>query len=1144
MREPDDVAGLQASGICAADIPHSALIAFLLLGILLLSCEVGVSAERADSPGVACVTDFRMAVANRSTGIRDVDCRATVCSVSRGGRELVVADASGAELLLLEQAVAVTPGMSVRIFGTNCHLVRGDWGIVLMRSPMIDDDGLHGLRTNSATHFLPVGRHPLRLEWFNGGQSRGLELLWQRSGRPSSRIPDELFIRSDGKSVAAGLNYRCFEGRWLLLPNFRNMLPVCVGTISNVTLSPATRRENVGLEFTGDLMVPEAGEYTFHLASDDGARLFLGDMMPMILGGQVQAAPVPKEIAADTMSLAGADPAWVQVEGVVRHASEREECLELELDVGRERLRVGIVDRSGLQRTLLLNSRVQIRGVGRTGFRSDGSRGFALLAVASLQDVHLLELAPELRAKLPRTPIGSLTNSGGRTDSEVIRLVGKFTPNANGSGEILCDESGQIAVDLGPGCGAVATNDIEAFGNLYESGGRWRLACAFMEPGGNGVLHSTTNRLLTSVVQIHGLTENEITNSPLARIRGVIICDAPELHYGSVIRDEARGLFFYHPTREVVGVGRPRLGEYWEVEGSVESGKFAPVIRATQIKRLGEGQLPAPLQPAWDELVSGALDTQWVDLTGIVTDVRTNAVFLLTHGGKLWVEISDMSEPRLRQWQNRLVKLRGCLLSCWDEQTRQLVVGRVRLGNPTIEAIRLDYGDAFDAPAKQIGDLLRFDLEAGSFQRVRIKGQVVAERGGEYLLMAADAGARFVPRDPIALRAGDCVEIVGIPELGGGVPVLREAVVRKTGTDLLPEPTIIPTETIPSPEQEAKRVQLGATFVGLRTVGAHAQLDLRTGHQTFTARVPTDQNSELKFTPGSVLELTGVSFFSDRGASLGAFELLLNSASDVRVVSRPPWWNFRRLMYAMTGLGLVLVLAAIWITQLRRKVEERTRQLEVEVREREAAEQRRVLAEERARIARDLHDDLGTSLTEVSMLANVARRTGLSPHDAAQQLGVIADRASVMVSNLDVIVWAVDPEKNQLQAMVDYVAGYAGEFLMRSGIEGRFEIPIELPPVEIEGRARHELFLCVKEALNNIARHARATVVEFAVAATSESLTFTIADNGQGFDSARADGGHGLGNFQARLLSLGGKCLVQSKPGAGTRIEFVLPIRK
>lgn len=1141
MREPDDVAGLQASGICAANIQHSALIAFLLLGILLLSCEVGASAERTVSPGVACVSDFRTAVANRSTGIRNVDCRATVCSVSRGGRELVVADASGAELLLLEQAVAVTPGMSVRIFGTNCHLIRGDWGIVLMRPPMIEDDGLHGLRTNSATQFLGAGRHPVRLEWFNAGQARGLALSWQRPGQPIHPIPDERFVRAEGEGFARGLAYRCFEGRWLMLPNFQHMLPVRVGTASNLTLNATTRRENVGLEFTGELVVPEAGEYTFHLASDDGARLFLGEPVPSIRCGSVGSAPVPGEVSVATEVSTHPESAWLQVEGFVRHSTEREECLELELEAGRERLRVGVVDRFGLQRALLLNSRVQIRGVGRRGFRADGSRGFVLVAVASLGDVRLLEPAPELRAQLPRTPIGRI-NSGRLGDGELIRMGGSFVPNAGASGGMLYDESGQIELDLSPGCRAVAPGKIEAFGQLHQVASEVRLACAFVEPEFSGSSQSPTNWLLTSVVQIHGLTDSELKETRAARIRGVIICDAPELCYGGVIRDQARGLFFYHPADAIPGANHPRLGEYWEVVGSVEPGNFAPVIRANQMNRLGEGQLPVPLQPAWDELVSGALDTQWVEMTGLVTEVQTNSVLLLTHGGKLWVEISGSSEPALQKWVNRLVRLRGCLLACWDEQTRQLVVGRLQLGNPSIHAMQLDYGDAFDAPAKAIGDLLRFDLRAGSFQRVRINGQVVAKSGGEYLMMAADAGARFAPRDPVALRTGDYVEVVGIPELGGASPVLREVVVRKTGTAQLPRPAILPPGSVPRSGQEATRVQFRATFVGFRPVGADALLDMQVGRQMFTARLPADQLGKFDFVSGSVLELTGVPVFYERGGSRGAFELLLNSAADFRVVSRPPWWNFRRLMYAVAGLGLVLVLAALWITQLRCQVEERTRQLAVEVREREAAEQRRVLAEERARIARDLHDDLGTSLTEVSMLANVAQRAGSNPDDVAKQLGIIADHASVMVSDLDVIVWAVDPAKNQLQEMVDYVSGYVAEFLAKSGIEARFHIPIALPAVEVEGRARHELFLCVKEALNNIVRHAKATVVEFAVGVSLESVTFTLADNGRGFDLAQADGGHGLGNFKTRLHAAGGKCVIQSKPGAGTHIQFILPI--
>jgi signal transduction histidine kinase len=147
-----------------------------------------------------------------------------------------------------------------------------------------------------------------------------------------------------------------------------------------------------------------------------------------------------------------------------------------------------------------------------------------------------------------------------------------------------------------------------------------------------------------------------------------------------------------------------------------------------------------------------------------------------------------------------------------------------------------------------------------------------------------------------------------------------------------------------------------------------------------------------------------------------------------------------------------------------------------------------------------------------------------------------------MVSALDVIVWAVDPEENTLQATADYLGGYAEEFLAASGLDYRFKIPVELPAVIMDGHTRHGLFLAVKEALNNVVRHARAGTVEFSLSARDGLFRIEITDNGVGFDPASDSGGYGVGNLQKRLESLGGNCRIHSRPGAGTRIEMTLPI--
>jgi len=106
----------------------------------------------------------------------------------------------------------------------------------------------------------------------------------------------------------------------------------------------------------------------------------------------------------------------------------------------------------------------------------------------------------------------------------------------------------------------------------------------------------------------------------------------------------------------------------------------------------------------------------------------------------------------------------------------------------------------------------------------------------------------------------------------------------------------------------------------------------------------------------------------------------------------------------------------------------------------------------------------------------------------------------------------------------------------------RFKIPVTLPAVIFEGRVRHDLFLAVKETLNNVARHAQASEVEFRIAASETAMEIVIADNGKGFDSSTSNQGNGLKNLRDRLAKLGGSCVVESRPGNGTIVRMRLPL--
>jgi signal transduction histidine kinase len=244
------------------------------------------------------------------------------------------------------------------------------------------------------------------------------------------------------------------------------------------------------------------------------------------------------------------------------------------------------------------------------------------------------------------------------------------------------------------------------------------------------------------------------------------------------------------------------------------------------------------------------------------------------------------------------------------------------------------------------------------------------------------------------------------------------------------------------------------------------------------------------------------------------------------------------------ALLVVLMFTAIWITQLRRLVEQRTSQLQREIRERERVERIHALEAERSRIAQDLHDDLGASLTEIGVLASKGQRLFAIQESVAALFHAISGKTRGLVTALDGIVWAINPENNSLQAGTDYLSDFASEYLSHSRITCRFDVPVALPPTALEGQLRHSLLLAVKESLNNIVRHARATEVDFRIAVADDGFEIVISDNGKGFEKNSVGRGNGLRNLPLRLSKLGGRYEVESVVGKGTtvRIRLCIPM--
>ncbi|MBI5388551.1 MAG: ATP-binding protein [Verrucomicrobia bacterium] len=198
---------------------------------------------------------------------------------------------------------------------------------------------------------------------------------------------------------------------------------------------------------------------------------------------------------------------------------------------------------------------------------------------------------------------------------------------------------------------------------------------------------------------------------------------------------------------------------------------------------------------------------------------------------------------------------------------------------------------------------------------------------------------------------------------------------------------------------------------------------------------------------------------------------------------------------------------------------------------------------ERTRIARDIHDDLGSSLTEISLLGALAVRDSTAPTEAREQVTRMIDRAQELARKLDETVWAVNPKNDSLGHLATYLCQFAREFLEPTNLHCRLDVAPSLPEVLLTTEVRHNVFLVVKEALHNAIQHAGASEVWLRMAVTDGVFTLEVADNGRGFSvEARQEAGNGLRNMGARMEEIGGRFTLHSSPADGTTVCLGLPL--
>jgi len=255
-----------------------------------------------------------------------------------------------------------------------------------------------------------------------------------------------------------------------------------------------------------------------------------------------------------------------------------------------------------------------------------------------------------------------------------------------------------------------------------------------------------------------------------------------------------------------------------------------------------------------------------------------------------------------------------------------------------------------------------------------------------------------------------------------------------------------------------------------------------------------------------------------------------NDGISIAIIITPPFWQtwWFRIMVIISLISLlVYVLWNTHIKKLKKKIEKLQLQQE--------------LQSERMRISQDMHDELGASLTKINLVSSRVINENAVDNHVKEHVLKIHEFSNEVIKKLDEIVWTVNPGNDNLKMLISYLCENIEEFLSLTSIAVRFDIPANIPAIVLSSEIRHNIFLVVKEALNNLVKYSEAQKVILRIKVINNSLAIEIVDNGKGFEIEQVCGnGNGLINMKDRIEKVGGRFWIHTSTGCGTKIGIEL----
>jgi signal transduction histidine kinase len=694
---------------------------------------------------------------------------------------------------------------------------------------------------------------------------------------------------------------------------------------------------------------------------------------------------------------------------------------------------------------------------------------------------------------------------------------------------------------------------------------------------------------LTNAADVLSLPAEEALKGLPVQVRGVVTAAEPTWEGRFFIQDETSGVFV-----ENLSTNRPEVGDIVELSGVSHPGAFAPIISRPKWAKVGTAALPEARAVPIEQIMSGAEDGQRVEVIGIVRAVepgKRNFDLDIASGGYRF-HAFPITEPGLdpQSLIGARVRIKGTAAASFNAALRHLVsvVLFVPLSNDFIIE-ETEPLDPFDEPILPLNGIAQYRKGFLPGQRVHVKGVVTLQRPGQDLFLEdSTGGLRLKSRQLQSFVAGDVVEAVGFPGFEHYLPVVEDAVFRKTTEPAMPVwPKNVSVNEIESGLHHAGLVKLEAKLLD-RTVKQSGQ---RTNNTPLTSTVLLLQVEDLRFTAesksvqgpaalaglpiGSIIEVAGVCFTeSGEDKKLKSLQILLPNAKSVRLLRKPGWWTPQHLLIGLSVVLAVLVAALSWTVmvskrnlvlnqlirekekaqselqlahdQLEERIKERTAQLKFQITARKESElQYKAVLAERTRLAQEIHDTLEQTLIGIALQLDMTSKLfQANPDNANHHLELACDLVAQSQVEVRRSVW--DLRSRALEQFDLPGALVTSGKQLTDGTNIHFQVTAKGRVRPLPETVEQNLLRIAQEALTNVIKHSEATTAAIELDYGPQTVAMQIKDNGRGFQSDQCAGpgeGHfGLLGISERARRLGAEAVFESRPGVGTTLRVKVAI--